>query len=326
MPALVLGAFQATATAFFFANTAIQTGAGSEYGFGNGFEPVSSSVSRTFNSTYLSVGPGGTTNVVDAGVMAASGWARSSPGSLGVGAMASVDNRSSAITLRADAGVPPGGGSFFQTPGASAGFSTTDVRFDRLPGVVGGTTIPVSLNLRLDGGFNGSSLGSPGAGTGSGTMTLSIQGRFGYVNPETHFQYGSFFSGTVVATSSEDGIRYSAGTGLLTGYIGGPVDLTTPGFLIPVGVPVQAELRMEVYGSATSTGGRLEALEANFLHTLTFPTTGDVFNLPEGYTASSDDLRVLDNGYTPVPEPGAWAAVGLGAAGLLCGIRRRMRL
>ncbi len=325
LPAIVLGAIQAHASAFHFANTAIQTGAGAEYGFANAFNPVSSSVSREFSLTYPSVGPGGATNIINAGITAAAAWARSEPGSLGVRALVSVDNRSSAITLRSDAGVPPGGGSFFQTPAASAGFSTQDVRFEALPGVVGGGTIPVSLNLRLDGGFTGSSVSTPGAGVGSSTMTLSLQGRFGYVDRETHFQYGTFFSGTVVATSTGGLVTYGAGTGLLSGYTGGTVDLTTSGFSIPLGVPVQAELRLELFGSATSAGGRLEGIDADFLHTLTFPTDGDVFNLPEGYTASSAGLGVADNGFAPVPEPGAWAAVGLAGAGLFGVARRRLR-
>ncbi len=325
VPALALGAFQANATAFFFANTAIQTAYGAENGFANGWEPVNSSVVRSFTSTYPAVGPGGLTNLVTAGITSASAWARAEPGSLGVRAVASVDNRTSAITLQSNAGIPPGGGSFFQTPAASAGFSSADVRFEALPGVTGGVTVPVSLNLRLDGTFVGTSATAPSAGEGSASMTLSLQGRFGYVDPVSHFQYGTFFAGSVVATTSGGVLTYSAGTGLLAGYTGGTVDLRTSGFTVPLGVPVQADLRMELFGSATSTGGRLESIDADFLHTLTFPTTGNVFNLPEGYTAVSEQLGVADNGYTPVPEPGAWAAVGLVGAGLVGVARRRQR-
>jgi hypothetical protein len=326
LPAYLGGALVSQATAFFFANTAIQTGVGPEYGFasGNGPDPVTSSVSRDHEHTVLSTIPGGATNVVSLGFTRASAYAVAGPGSLGVRAFAEVDNRSSLTPMTANAGVPPSPGSFFSTPGANAEFSTTDVRFNPLPGVlVGvGATVNTSLNMVFNGMFSASGITAPGAGAGGADMTILIQIRFGYVDPVTHFQYGSFFTGSITATESGGSVSYGPGSGLLAGFSGGSVLLTTPSFTVPLGVGIDANVRLQISGSATSAAHRLESIRGDFDHTLTFPEDGDVFNLPTGYTADSESLNLADNGFTSVPEPGAFACAGaLGCS--LWAVRRR---
>ena len=62
------------------------------------------------------------------------------------------------------------------------------------------------------------------------------------------------------------------------------------------------------------------------LNTLTFPSFGPVFNLPDGYTASIDGMNVVDNRVVPpaagVPEPGSLAMTAGGLISLLW-LRRR---
>ena len=54
-----------------------------------------------------------------------------------------------------------------------------------------------------------------------------------------------------------------------------------------------------------------ETANTDFGSTLTFATTGDVFNLPSGYTANSAQAGIVDNHF--IPEPSAT----LGALGLV---------
>jgi hypothetical protein len=317
------------ASAFFFANTAITTGYGPETSFVSGTGPglVSSYLDRNYEHTVLGTTPGGITNVTSLGFTHSEALAVAGPGQLGVRAMALVDNRFSSTPLTARTGTPedPGNGIFFTTPGASARMSTDDVRFNALPGVgVGsGPTVPVSLNLAFNGAFAADSILAPGAGAGSGSMTLSIRIRFGYVDPVTHNQFADFFNGSITATEVGGNVVYGAGSGLLAGFTGGSVLLTTPEFDVPVGLPISAELSLDLIGASESSGHRLESIMGNFDHTLSFPETGDVFNLPTGYTAEVPSFNVQDNGFTPVPEPETYAMVGvLGCIGWA--VRRRL--
>jgi MYXO-CTERM domain-containing protein len=60
------------------------------------------------------------------------------------------------------------------------------------------------------------------------------------------------------------------------------------------------------------------------LHSLSLPLTGPVFNLPAGYDADAPSYGIADNVFTPVPEPGHYAAAA--ALGLLgFGLWRRGR-
>jgi hypothetical protein len=61
---------------------------------------------------------------------------------------------------------------------------------------------------------------------------------------------------------------------------------------------------------------------ASALATLALPTSGPVFDLPSGYTANALSYGIVDNIFTPVPEPEHYAA--LAGAGLLAfGLWRR---
>ena len=61
--------------------------------------------------------------------------------------------------------------------------------------------------------------------------------------------------------------------------------------------------------------------DGNFLNTFSLPTSGPVFNLPEGYTVNSLSGLIVDNRWvgaptSAVPEPGSLALLSAGIAGL----------
>lgn len=67
---------------------------------------------------------------------------------------------------------------------------------------------------------------------------------------------------------------------------------------------------------------------ASFASTLSFPLSGPVFDLPDGYTGNSESGGIVDNRWIfalarPVSEPATIALLGLGLAGL--GFMRRRR-
>ncbi|MBI3838904.1 MAG: PEP-CTERM sorting domain-containing protein [Planctomycetia bacterium] len=58
----------------------------------------------------------------------------------------------------------------------------------------------------------------------------------------------------------------------------------------------------------------------HFSHTFGFPTSGPVFNLPDGFTANSPEGQIANNNFVPEPSTLALAAIGLG---LVACYRRR---
>jgi hypothetical protein len=188
----------------------------------------------------------------------------------------------------------------FGLGGAASGSAFAEMRSTFvIKGPVGGpSSIPVSLNLELS-GF---------------TSTFSCCDASGWILNLATRQFGQ---GTVRSNL--------AGTGLLAGIpsegsIIVDTIITTPTVLFAVGPSHILEIGLSVSANA----GRIGNAEIDFAHTLSFPASGPVFNLPAGYTIDVPDLGILNNrfgtdGGPSVPEPSSMVLTGgaLIAASLL---------
>lgn len=120
---------------------------------------------------------------------------------------------------------------------------------------------------------------------------------------------------------------------------GGTQELTTSYFTLPVGTPIDLSLLLSV-NAGVSVGGNggfgwpvdLNAVaDMDYYSTLSFPTSGPVFDLPDAYTVTSAEAGIFDNSYgapAPVqtPEPSSLLLLGSGLLGLVSMTFRRRRL
>lgn len=199
---------------------------------------------------------------------------------------------------------------------SSAGFRLDDV-------IIGGpgTTVSTPFSMQLEGGLIASTFAQLGSGIGAESNANASVSVYVTIN-------GNSFSGTQaisslwqVDTQAGDGSTFE--DGLLTGFTGGGV-LTTPDMLLPVGTPFTVFLSLATSVSTSSAntiaGSRRQADASSlFDSTLSFPLSGPVFNLPEGYTVNSVSGLIVDNrwlglaepdpGPAPVPEPSSFALI-----------------
>jgi hypothetical protein len=167
---------------------------------------------------------------------------------------------------------------------------------------------------------------------------LAVSSEDFYSSSQSSVSFSSSLSGAVGSQGVFDGdwglskTSYSeseSSRGLLgPDYHGGPVELTTGRWRVPTGTPLTLSLSLSA-GSyvdvrawdATERSGT-SAVDA--YHSLSLPLDGPVFNLPDGYAADAPSYGIVDNVFTPVPEPGEYAALaGLGLLGF--GLWRRAR-
>jgi len=190
-----------------------------------------------------------------------------------------------------------------------------------------GTSAPISLNLDLSGALavEGGER-SPSAGA-----SISL-----------HYTFGGLSGRTYYAALSKGANESPAHLSLLgdvdnNPFAGTPVGssmswdtlYTTATVTLPVGRPLPVQLQLVAtssLGSGVSDAAAFGAAGSYFEHTVSLAQDGPVFNLPEGYTVTSDDFGIVDNRFvlSPVPEPSTYAML---AGGLLAiaGWRRRRR-
>jgi hypothetical protein len=111
--------------------------------------------------------------------------------------------------------------------------------------------------------------------------------------------------------------------GALSGFAGRKV-VSSDVFTVIPNKPFSVQFGISTLASVaynSVTAGSMRA-GADFANTYSFATDRPVFELPAGYTMNSVSGHIVDNRFTPVPEPTSMAALGLGAAALL---RRRKR-
>ena len=168
-----------------------------------------------------------------------------------------------------------------------------------------GTSVPVQLNLDLDG------LLAVFGERSSAFVELTLG--MAQFNRRARLEIRD--NGLVLTDTSLDAdIDFSS----LLGLAGGEVEIDSDVFSVPVGVPVRMRLSLTAAGALGSAGsGGFMFSTSDFDSTLTFNRDGPVFTLPAGFTVNGPG--VVDNQWIgadvpggTVPEPGTLLLAGLG--------------
>ena len=276
--ALLMVAVQPTKADSFFANASI----------GGSFGNSSSGTGPNFSTSPQSFSQSATVQIPGAfqgttiGSATVNAIASAAPGQLGLAGISTMNLTNFAVN------------GFNAGAGGNATFNMDLVISG--PQGTSGLIIPTSINTNLTGSFganaNGSGLGGVFSGSaGAGLISNSGGGGF--------FSLGQFSGNSTGAFS---------GSGVFGG-LGVPV--ASPVFTVvenqPFTVTMSFGLNTLAFANNFSGPGSAGA-SANFAHTLGFPTSGPVFNLPAGFTVNSLDGTVVNNLFTPVgtvvtPEP-----------------------
>jgi hypothetical protein len=194
----------------------------------------------------------------------------------------------------------------------SAIYEDSNFRLDNI--VLSGppdTTVEYSINVNISGGIGGGVSGDGnlyyGALVRATYGTSSFFGGFGNVDIGS-MSRGPLFGDT--ATGMFGGFPVTV-PGQTTGA--SPVHRARAGDTISISMGLHTTAISEMrFGGGPAF---IEAF-ASFEHTVGFATSGPLFNLPPGWTANSDDGRIVDNHFV-VPEPSAVMLLVVGIIGLL---------
>lgn len=186
----------------------------------------------------------------------------------------------------------------------------------------GSVSVLGALHLSLGGILFGN-----GTGDSQGPLTAFVNG-VGQIYFEIEIN-GSFVGYGEASYSFNNGAPIEFVDGLLIGHYGsgGAISdsITSSQLMIPVGqtfdvrVYVNAGARATVAISGTpadqfDTVNALGGSGSHFSSTVTFPTSGPVFDLPPGYTLNSPSAGIVNNQL--VPEPVVLALLAASALGL----------
>jgi hypothetical protein len=218
---------------------------------------------------------------------------------------------------------------------------------DGPPGTPQGTVVPFSVNYFIEGGIRADHLGDNMGASAS----VQVNGRINSDRGDSAFSLGDVFTcergsrALGFPCPKTDGTNYLQGSGALAGVsnVQGQGSFSgvapSPLWSATVGVPFEIGLEL-VTGAAVfeyQDGAPINFATAfsNFFNTAGLWDGGPLFNLPQGYTAHSEDGLVVNNrlvlpgsgggGPAPVPEPPTLALFLLGAAAALAPRIRRGR-
>lgn len=189
-----------------------------------------------------------------------------------------------------------------------------------------GGSVSGSMRLQLDGGL--------GANAGIFGSPHSIASSTAAVQIGVEMRAPSFLAtgvGYSQTSANQDGILPGTTRGLLADYHGGPMGIEIPFTDAPVGTPITLYLSLYSFSAASlqADGAYFELYRAwaegisSYTNSLSFATSGNVFVLPEGYTANSLSAGIANNAYV-VPLPAAAWLLGSGLLGLI-GLARRCK-
>lgn len=258
--------------------------------------------------------------------------ASSAGGSSGAGSSANSSASAGPGYLGAQAyGSATWAGSYAEAS-ASGYFVLSDLAFSS--GNPSDTQVTTSLNFT----FGGNVWGSHAAGTpmhsrsgvsigwqlkSGGVTYLDARGGLEYWSSETDPGFQLVQATGVLAdlTTMPPGYDWSF-TSVFTP--GGQVSITLNDITLDLGgvYELSAWISSDVQSGLSATAGAQTVLDLDFGHTMSFPTSGSVFNLPEGFTLNSADGAIVNNQWIDprpavVPVPAAvWlfgsALMGLG--------------
>jgi hypothetical protein len=119
-------------------------------------------------------------------------------------------------------------------------------------------------------------------------------------------------------------------SGLLSTWQGpGALAVTTSSFLVDAGDVVTVGLSLQTNASCATellppgAPGGASCRASATARSFSFPFTGPVFNLPEGWTANSVDGTIVNNAFIPEPSTGLLLVGGLIALAGRSGLRER---
>lgn len=192
--------------------------------------------------------------------------------------------------------------------------------------------IATSFQFALDGSMVLSRPGGIFFAASGGTVTV-----FGLLNGQNlngvPVSGGAAAAGGVHVSFDQNAHPTVGSNGLLSGFgeteivqnqlvfTGSDVLQSIP-ILVPLDQPVSLYLALRLRAALAGNGRS----ELDFSNSLTFPTTGPVFALPEGYTVHSASAGIVDNVWIgAIPEPSSVLLLGAGALGLAARLRWKRR-
>ncbi len=239
-------------------------------------------------------------------------------GFIGLSASASAGPGACAVLARATLSVSskyanPSG--WNRGVGSSASFTLDDIIISQIPG---SNAIPnpdgrvsAVLNLHTSGTIGARAMaiaGVGGRGYAAGFASELITGAVTYSgNPDNNAIRGEIGADQRCdSLTGCDPLLYEA-TGILAGFTGDN-EVSSGVFYLPTNTPVGLSIAVRVGENCRGdiSGTDLEHVVSIFAdgvsdlsHTVSFPSAGPVFNLPDGFTVNSESGLIVNNRYLP---------------------------